>query len=145
MAPPPYQPQASVAPAPAAPPAQTPAAPLPTAPGNEAFGFGPANKDEKYNTEYLSTAMVSERRRSQYIIMGVLAAILGVAMWLVLSPKEQKGPAATPDAQQAAETVPKSEPAKPATDKAVEMKTAPTPATAPVAPAATSKETAPAK
>ena len=91
------------------------------APGddNGAFGFQSAPKEEKYDTQYIVASMNRDRTRNLVIVVGVLlAAVLGVALWISLTPKSEpvapKAPAlaapATPSAP--ADAAPPSQPAE---------------------------------
>ena len=57
--------------------------------GSEAFGFAPAAKDEKYNTQYLVSHMNKEKRVTQFIVLGGLALALGVVTWMLLAPNKE--------------------------------------------------------
>jgi hypothetical protein len=92
----------SPSPPPARPPAPQPSAPQPPG-GGEAFGFAQAPKEEKYDTLYLVSNMLRERRRRQLTVLAVLvAAILGIILWVAIRP-EPKEPAIRPGISPAAE------------------------------------------
>ena len=60
-------------------------------PQNDALGFSAAPKQEKYNTQYLTANLKSNRRTGQMILVAVLvAAIGGVALWASLAPEGDK-------------------------------------------------------
>ncbi len=64
--------------------------------GGEAFGFSPegGDKEEKYNTRYLVSNMTKDRRKTMmFVIGGVIAAGLGLALLISMMP-DAKAPAA---------------------------------------------------
>ena len=55
-----------------------------------AFGFQADAKEEKYNTQYIVASLAKDRMRTRLIIAGTLAAaVLGVLLWMALSPKSE--------------------------------------------------------
>jgi len=57
---------------------------------NGAFGFQAEPKEEKYDTQYIVASMNKDRSRGQIIVVAVLvAAVLGVALWIALTPKAE--------------------------------------------------------
>ncbi len=57
---------------------------------DDAFGFQPEQKAEKYDTLYLTSNINQDRKRNQMIIVGiVIAAIAGVTLWLGLMPESK--------------------------------------------------------
>lgn len=71
-------------------------------PGDDALGFTAAPKEEKYNTQYLTANLKGERRATQLIVVGIiLAAVLGVGLWIGLMP-DTPAPAGSATADTAA-------------------------------------------
>ncbi|OGR09320.1 MAG: hypothetical protein A2341_02100 [Deltaproteobacteria bacterium RIFOXYB12_FULL_58_9] len=63
---------------------------------SEAFGFAAASGGEKYNTQYLVQNMSRDRKVYQMVIVGgIIAAVLGVAIWVLLMPEEAPPPIKT--------------------------------------------------
>jgi hypothetical protein len=89
--------------------------------GDPAFGFDAQQqpKEEKYNTLYLASNMQRERRRTQYIVIGIiLFAIIGAILWVSMMPEGQPPGAQGPGE---AVTVPGKAPApEPAAPAAIE-------------------------
>jgi hypothetical protein len=90
-------------------------------PGDEAFGFEAEPKWEKYDTEFLVRNMERDRKRSLLIVIAIImAALLGVVTWILLTPGEPPTPApSTPAAAPPGPTTEEAPAKGPATGEAM--------------------------
>jgi hypothetical protein len=74
-----------------------------------AFGFSPAPKrDEKYDTLYLVSSLIRDRRRTQLTVLAIFVAlVLGVILWVAIRPEPKPPEFKMHGIQAVEETAPK--------------------------------------